>query len=285
MSLIDLILNVAGLLVWLNWRSGGTDPFATGLPSTLSGTVRRAQPATVKRWHHLSALAVLLLLRALFYWQIGPAVNWTPKLDLFFVALTFHGAFFLPALVFSLLSFLRVFLILYFWLLTLAAINHAASGSDPFQKMIALQLGRLARWPWLAQIMLPMVAAAMLWSSLHPLLIYAGVTGQTQSWWHLATQSLLVGGAIIFSWKFLLPVFLVVHLIASYVYLGKSPALEFAELTARNMLAPLTRLSLRFGKVDLAPVLGIAMLLLLLDVLPKYALVYLSRCGLTVWPP
>ena len=284
MSLIDLILNVAGLLVWLNWRSGGTDPFATGLPSTLSGTVRRAQPVKVKRWHHLSALAALLLIRALFYWQVGPAVNWTPKLDLFFVALTFHGAFFLPALIFSLLSFLRAFLIMYFWLLTLAAINRRASGSDPFQKMISLQLGRLALWPWLAQITLPVFVGAMLWITLHPLLVYFSVAEQTQSNWHLILQSLLAGAGIIFSLKFLLPAFLLVHLIASYVYLGKSPVLEFVELTARNLLAPLNRLSLSVGKVDCAPILAIVLVLLLLDFLPDYALLYLSRCNLTVWP-
>ena len=284
MPLIDLILNIAGLLVWLNWRSGGTDPFATGLPSTLSGTVRRAQPVKVKRWHHLSALAALLLIRALFYWQVGPAVNWTPKLDLYFVALTFHGAFFLLALLFSLLSFVRAFLILYFWMLTLAAINRRASGSDPFQKMISLQLGRLARWPWLAQIAAPIFAGAVLWITLHPVLVYASVAGQTQSNLHLVLQSLLVGGGIIFSLKFLLPAFLVVHLIASYVYLGKSPALDFSELTARNLLAPLKRLSPHVGKVDCAPLLGIALVLLLLDFLPDYALTYLSRCNLSIWP-
>jgi uncharacterized protein YggT (Ycf19 family) len=284
MSLIDLILNVAGLLVWLNWRSGATDPFASGMPSTLSGTVRRAQPVRVKRWHHLSALAALLLLRALFYWQVGPAVNWTPRLDLVFVVLSFHGAFFLPALLFSLLSFIRTFLILYFWLLTLAALNRRASGSDPFQKMITVQLGRLARWPWLAQISLPVFSGAVLWLALYPLLVYMEVAGRTQSNGHLAGQCLLVGAAIVFSLKLLLPAFLGVHLIASYVYLGKSPLLEFVELTARNILKPLNRLSLSAGKVNFAPILGILLVFLILDLLPDYVLTYLSRCNLTLWP-
>ena len=150
--------------------------------------------------------------------------------------------------------------------------------------MISLQLGRLARWPWLVQITIPVFVGAMLWITLHPLLIYVGVTGQAQSNLHLVLQSLLVGGGIIFSLKFLLPTFLVVHLIACYVYLGKSPVLEFAELTARNILAPLNRLSLCAGKVDFAPILGIVIVLLLLDFLPDYALTYLSRSNLTIWP-
>ena len=71
MSLIDFILNVAGLLLWLNWRSVFADPFATATPSTLSGTLRRAQPRQVQRWHFPAAMAALLLVRAFFYQQIG----------------------------------------------------------------------------------------------------------------------------------------------------------------------------------------------------------------------
>ena len=33
MGIVDFILNLAGLLLWLNWRSGGFDPLAqTGRP-------------------------------------------------------------------------------------------------------------------------------------------------------------------------------------------------------------------------------------------------------------
>ena len=284
MSLIDFILNVAGLLLWLNWRSVFADPFATATPSTLSGTLRRAQPRQVKRWHFPAALAVLLLVRAVFYQQVGPAVNWTPKLDLYFVVLTFHGTAFLPALAFSLLSFLRAFLVLYFWLLILAAINRNASGSDPFQKMISLQLGRLARWPWQAQITAPIFAAALLWAVFHPVLVHLGVAGRTQSDLHLAGQSLLVGAGMLFSLKELLPAFLVVHLVASYVYLGRSPVWDFAGLTSRNLLAPLNRLPLRLGRLDFTPAAGIALILLLLHTLPSALLLYLSRHNLSVWP-
>jgi uncharacterized protein YggT (Ycf19 family) len=284
MSLIDFILNVAGILLCLNWRSISSDPFARGVPATLSGTVSRAQPMRVKRWHYLAALIGLLLARTIFYWQVGPAVNWTPKLDLYLVVLTFRGAFFLPSLFFSLLSFLQAFLVFYFWLLTLAALNRSASGSDPIQKMISLQLGRLARWWWLAQIITPFFAVAALWIIFHPAMVYTGVTGRTQSNLHLVEQSLLAGAAIILSLKYFLPAFLAVHLVTSYVYLGKSPLLDFVGLTARNILAPLNRLSLRAGKIDLAPIIGIILILLLLHALPNFALAYLSRYNLTVWP-
>jgi uncharacterized protein YggT (Ycf19 family) len=284
MSLIDFILNVAGILLCLNWRSVSTDPFTSGTPATLLSTVKRAQPMRVKRWHYLAALAGLLVVRAVFYWQVGPAVNWTPKLGLFFVVLTFRGAFFLPSLFFSMLSFLQAFVVFYFWLLVLAALNRNASGSDPIQKMISLQLGSLSRWRWFAQTFTPFFAVAALWIILHPAMVYTGVTNRIPSSLHLVEQSLLAGAAIFLSLKYFLPAFLAVHLVTSYIYLGKSPLLDFSSLTARNILGPLDRLSLRAGKIDLAPIFGIVLILLLLHALPNFALAYLGRCNLTVWP-
>ena len=65
MGLIDFILNLAGMLLWLNWRSIRFDPLARTTPATLAGTLRRAEPPRMKRWHFLAALAALLLLRGL----------------------------------------------------------------------------------------------------------------------------------------------------------------------------------------------------------------------------
>jgi len=281
MSLIDFILNVAGLLLWLNWRSVGADPFARGKPATLSGTLRRAQPMRFKRSYYLAALAVLLFVRAVFYWLIGPEVNWVPKLDLFFVALTFHfrDSFSLSPLLFSLLSFLRVFLVFHFWLLTLAALNRREAGTDPIQKLISLQLARLARWPWYAQLAVPVLATTALWIVLHPALVYVGATARVNSFLPLAGQGLLVGSALFLSLKQLLPAFLAVHLVASYVYLGASPLWDFAGATSRNLLRPLRRLPLRVGKIDLAPIVGIVLILLALHALPDFALRHL-----TLWP-
>ena len=64
MSLIDFILNLAGLLLWLNWRTLPFDPLSKTTPATLVGTLRRAAPTRVKRWHFLAALGALLVLRA-----------------------------------------------------------------------------------------------------------------------------------------------------------------------------------------------------------------------------
>src|SRR6267143_3555912 len=77
MALIDFILNVAGLLLWFNWRAVRFDPLVKTAPATLTGTLRRAEPSRFKRWHLLATLAGLLLARAFVYWQIGSAANWT----------------------------------------------------------------------------------------------------------------------------------------------------------------------------------------------------------------
>src|SRR5690242_1849525 len=117
-DVIDFILNVAGVLLWLNWRSSRLDPFIRATPATLAGTVRRAEPMRMKRWHFLAALGALLFIRAWFYEHIGPAVNWTPKLSFTVITpafpLVLHGqVFFLSALTFSVLSFVRVLVIFY----------------------------------------------------------------------------------------------------------------------------------------------------------------------------
>jgi uncharacterized protein YggT (Ycf19 family) len=284
MDLIDFILNLAGLLLWLNWRSIRLDPFTRATPATLAGTLRRAEPSRLKRWHFLAGLAALLLGRTIFYWAIGPEVSWVPKLDLSVVAPAFRGRSFPAVLLFSLLSFLRVLVIFYFWLLALAVINRRVKEPDALQKLILLQLGRPGRWPWVLQIVLPLILVTALWIGLHPALVYAGVMDPVQSTAHLLGQGLLIGAGIYFSLKLLLPAILFAHLIGSYVYLGRSPVWDFAGGTARNLLRPLNFLPLRFGKVDVAPLAGIIVLLLLLHVLPNFVRAELMRRKLDFWP-
>src|SRR5262245_23788161 len=113
MGLIDFILNLAALLLWLTWRSVPFDPLVKSSPASLAGTLRRAAPRRWQRWHFLPALAALLFFRALLYWQIGPAVNWTPNLRLGAIALSFRCDFFDRMLLFSLFSFAATLAVFY----------------------------------------------------------------------------------------------------------------------------------------------------------------------------
>jgi len=286
---IDFILNVAGLLLWLNWRSVRLDPFNRGVPATLAGTVRRAEPMRLQRWHFLAALAGLLFIRAYFYDHIGPAVNWTPKLNLTVVVPAFplvirSHAFFLSALLFSVASFVRLLIIFYLWLLAIAVLNRHETNPDPLQKLLLLQLGRVARWPLIVQLILPFFIVTGLWALFHPLLVHISVITPLRSNPLLLAQGAVITLILYLTLKFLLLAFLIVHLIITYVYLGTNPVWEFINTTSRNLLSPLNRLPLRFGKIDLAPIIGIILVVALLYVLPHQILVVLDRKHLTLWP-
>jgi uncharacterized protein YggT (Ycf19 family) len=284
MSLINFILDLAALLLALSWRSVRLDPLSRAAAATLAGTVKRAEPRRLKRWHLLACLVALLVGRALFYWQVGPAVDWTPRIDLGMVALAFRGDVFLKALMFSLASFVRAWLVLYTWLVVLVVIQGRAQHPDPLLKLILLQLGAVARWPtWLLAV-LPGAAAAAVWTGACPLLIHADVIHRPQSAVHLLAQGGLMGVGIYFTLKNLLPIILFLHLISSYVYLGSNPFWEFIATTARRLLRPLRRLPLRLGRFDFAPLAGIVTLLLLLQALPHAVMLVLNRRGLTLWP-
>src|SRR5215469_11556331 len=93
MGAVDFILNLAGLLLWLNWRSNRFDPLVKRLPATLMGTLRPAAPKKLRRWLFLIFIALLLGLRALIYCWIGtmfPNV-WVGKLNLGLTMLSFRS--------------------------------------------------------------------------------------------------------------------------------------------------------------------------------------------------
>ena len=284
MGLIDFILNMAGVLLWLSWRSIGMDSMIRSTPATLVGTLRRAEPRRLTGWQFPVGLAVLLLLRALLYRQIGPTADWTPKLDFFFVVLAFPGDIFRASLLYSVLSFTRILVVCYFWGLALVMINRRSAETDPLQKMLRLHFGPLARWPLLLQGLVPLVVVTGVWMALHPLLTHFEIISRVRSYAHLAEQGLLVGVALYFTLQFLLPVFLFLHLVTTYVYLGSNPVWDSVGATARNLLAPLRWLPLRFGRLDFTPLVGVLLILFLLHWLPNLILGRLAENNMSSWP-
>ncbi len=284
MGLIDFILDLAGVLVWLSWRSIRFDPLVKTTPATLVGTLRRAEPRRLKGWPYLVGLATLLVVRALLYRQVGPEADWTPKLNLFFVVLPFRSDRFFPVMLFSLLSFARILVVCYFWLLALAMINRKNTAPGPIQKVVRLHLGPVARWPLMLQVLLPWLLITGLWMALHPLLVQSGITNRMQSTARLAEQGILIASALWLSLQYLLPVFLLLHLVASYVYLGSNTLLEFIGATARNLLAPLRWLPLHIARFDFSPLVGVVLIFALLHWLPKLILAELARHRVSTWP-
>jgi len=254
----------------------------------LVGTLRRAERRRIQGWSFLVALGALLILRAVVYQQIGQEADWTPRLNLFFIVLAFPSRLlpghFLSAMVFSVLSFARILSIGYFWLLALVVINRRTAEPDPVLRMLRLHLGPVARWPLLVQLLLPLALLAGLWITLHPLLVHLGITVPVRSNALLAGQGLLVGIALFLTLQYLLPLFLLLHLFTSYVYVGSNPLWEFIGATARNLLKPLHGLPLRLARIDFAPLVGVVLILLLLHSLPNLILGRLQESNRTLWP-
>ncbi|RPI92632.1 MAG: hypothetical protein EHM39_13440, partial [Chloroflexi bacterium] len=223
MGIIDFILNAAGLLLWLSWRSFRFDPLSRTAPATLVGTLKPAHPRGVKGWQFIVGLVVLLFARALLYWALGSPVKWTPKLHMNVVVLAFRNDLFHSVLLYSVLGFAQALLIFYFWLLVLGALTRSSVEPDPVTRLVRLHVGVVARWPWPVLLLLPGVVVAGLWTALHPLLVWAGVLPRVGSLLVLLEQSLLLTGALVLTLKFVLPLFLLLYLVASYVYLGSNP--------------------------------------------------------------
>ena len=137
---------------------------------------------------------------------------------------------------------------------------------------------------WLLQLLLPLLLVTGLWIALHPLLVQLEITSRVRSNAHLVEQGLLIGIALYLTLQYLLPVFLLLHLVASYVYLGSNPLWDFVGATARNLLAPLRWLPLRIARFDFAPLVGVLLILFLLHWLPNLILGELAENNVSLWP-
>lgn len=261
MPLIDFILNLAGLLLWLSWCSAGFDsPVRT--PATLAGTLRKADPAGPRRWRFLAFLLGLLWFRAWIYGVIGPAVNWTPSLDLGFITLSFRGDHPRIMLLFSLLSFGLALGVFYLWLLLLSLLNRRVPDTDPLQKLVRLHLGWVEGWPIPLKALLPFLLGGLLWLALHPLLSLMSIIPAARSPEQLLEQAAFLGVAAYLAWKYLIVSILFLHLLNSYVFLGHHPVWNFVNATARSLLLPLRWVPLRLGPIDFSPLVGIALVFL-----------------------
>ncbi|MGA3182120.1 MAG: hypothetical protein ABSF38_17420 [Verrucomicrobiota bacterium] len=259
MSLLDFILNVAGLLLWLNWRAAPPAVRTPAQTPALSPS-RRVTPPRARQFYLLALLA-LLLGRAVFYWQAGPQLDWLPGIPLGPIRLPFRSDFLGRMLLFSCFSFGATLGVFYLCLLALSSLHSPVSDADPAQRLVRRHLGALGRWPNAAKLLLPMLVTILLWFLLNPLLLRFGMVPKVTPW-HLLAQGAVIGLAVYFVLKFLVVGLLLLHLLNSYVYLGDFPFWNFVNTTARGLLRPLRWLPLRIGRVDLAPVVGVALVML-----------------------
>ena len=261
MALIDFILNLAGLLLWLNWRSVRFDPLGRRTPATLIGTLRRAEPRRLRRWHLLAALGGLLLLRAVLYWQIGAGVGWAAgKLNLGIIELSFRSDSFGRILLFSIFSFGLTLGVFYLWLLLLSIL--AGPEPLPFHRLVRMPLGGIDRWARWSKLLLPLMVMAVFWWLASWLLAWLQVIPPPVSPAHRIEESLVIGLGSYLTWKYLAGALLALHLLNSYIYFGKHQFWSYVNAEAQTLLSPLRAVPLRAGKVDFAPVVGIVLVFL-----------------------
>jgi uncharacterized protein YggT (Ycf19 family) len=205
----------------------------------------------------LAALGGLLLLRALFYWQIGSAAHWTGTLNLSVITLSFRSDYFVRMLLFSIFSFGLTLGVFYLWLLLLSIL----AGPEPFHRLVQMPLGGIDRWSCWAKFLLPLVATALLWGVVSWPFAWLH-RQQTMSMAYRIEEALVIALGSYLAWKYLIGALLVLHLLNSYIYFGKHPFWAYVNAEARTLLSPLRALPLRAGKADFAPVVGIVLVFL-----------------------
>ncbi len=264
MGYVDFILNLAGLLLWVNWRSLPHDPFTRRTPATLVGTLRRAAPSRFRRWHLLAVIALLLFCRAGFYRLLGPAIGWVGQLNLGIITLSFRSDWFDHILLFSALSFGLTLGTFYLWLLLLSILTGpAAAEQSPVHRLVRIQLGGLDNWPRWAKILSPLAVMTALWWLFSWWFEWLRIVPASVSMAHRIEVALVIGLGVYLAWKFIAGGLLVLHLLNTYIYFGKHPFWGYVNQTAQTLLIPLGKIPLRIGKVDFAPVVGIALVFLL----------------------
>lgn len=265
MSLIDGILNLAGLLLWLNWLSPRLQTRTRAATVSLAGTLSRVESVPPSKKTSLLWLLGLILFRGVLYFEIGPSADWTPHLQLGLIVLSFSSYSWRLMLLFSALGMLLTLVFFYLSLLLISIANSSLPDKEPLQKLVRLHLGWVERWPLVIKWLLPPLIAGLAWFALHPLLSHFKLIPLALNRNQIATQSLIFATSGYLGWKYLVGGILLLHMVNSYVYLGNHPFWLYLNQTARNLLWPLRWLPLRLGRVDFTPVVAVALVFFLSD--------------------
>ena len=256
MKWLDWVLNIAALLIWLNWRMYRMSIRAANPQHSLLVPVKTPPASKLRTWLSLLSIPLLLIIRAGLYRQLGSAINWTAQLNLHVVVLPFHSEFGPRMVLYSVLSFGWFFTKFYIWLIVISVLNQHELEPGGILKYVRLQLGAVEKWPVTLKLVLPIVAITIAWLAINPLLEKTAVVPPS-SVLRMIEQGLLVGFAGYLSASSLLAAVLFLHLLNSYVYLGESSVWRLASNTSRQLVKPLS--GLRIGRFDLAALVGLVL--------------------------
>jgi len=254
---LDWVLNVAALLIWLNWRMYRMSIRAEKPQHSLLAALKSPPASKARTWVSLLAIPLLLIVRAGLYRQLGSAINWTAQLNLQVVVLPFHSQFGPRMLLYSVLSFGWFLAKFYIWLIVISVLNRNDLEPGALLKYVRLQLGAIEKRSMALKFALPLAAILVAWAVLSPLLQKMAIV-PSSSLLRLAEQGILIGLAGYLSATYLLAVLLFLHLLNTYVYLGEWSIWRLASLTSRQFVKPLS--GLRMGRFDLAALVGLVLI-------------------------
>jgi len=254
MDLIHFILNAAAMLLWLSWRSHRFVPTNDFRGGTLLSTLKKTERGQFNQKTLISSLVILLAARSILYWQIGSAVKWTPRMDMAVISIPFRSDYFDRMLLFSLLSFAAWVAVFCFWLMFLQLVNHRAGEANPWQAIVRRHLGWVSALPVGIRIVTPAVVAFLCWMAISFYFTYLRILPEPRTWQHWMGQGVVLAVTVHLLCVPIILAVMFLHVLNSYVYLGNYAFLAYVNGTAQNIMRCIRWLPLRFGKVDLAPI-------------------------------
>jgi uncharacterized protein YggT (Ycf19 family) len=253
MGLVDLILNLAALLLWVHWREMRHAQKERPDRHSLAGLLKYTGRKSHRHWWLLIMIPAVLLVRGLIFQSVGPSLHWTPRLSLELVTLPFYSHFVGRMLSYSILNFLLLLGRFYVLLIFFSVVNRGTLENDVIQRWVRVQLGRMERWPFWAQILLILLVGLGTWIAAAPLLRHLNITPSDRHLLRTAVEGVLLGIAALLNWRYLVAGLMVLYFANTYIYFGRSPLWNFVQVTGQNLLRPLRSLPLQMGKLDLRP--------------------------------
>ena len=254
---LDWTTDLAGLLLWLSWRGFGAHPVSAKPALTLASNLRPADGGTPRRSPMaLPGLLMLLVARAALHHGFPPhfaeAVPWS----LGAVTVVFRSDLWSRMLAHSVLSWFGLLIQAYVAFAFLASLRRRDAETDPITRSLRGELGSLARWPS-GLFMVPfLVALGGLWLAVSPALVSAGLVPARASGAHALQQAGVVAIAGLACLKWPLGLLCLMRFFLDHVYLGPMPLWDYLHSTGGRLCGWLAPLPLRWGRIDLAPLVA-----------------------------
>ncbi len=248
------ILNLVGLLLWIIWRAGTMPRLKPR--NSFAGPTPSPGPISKHSWIYLAALVALLGLRAIFYHQFGPGLDWIPSLNLINESPYFRSDLFPRILAYSVLSFARWLVAGYFCLSLLATVQPQTETSITWREFLKSQLGWLGGLPSVVYWLTAIGLAVGVHIGEAEWMEFVGVWDETTyRLRHLPALISLDLRATVY----LVMILLALHMLNSYVYFGEQSFWKNVNECGNRLLRPLRILPLEMGKIDLAPFIAFAL--------------------------